>query len=199
MLWGTIDLAAVGAAVSTMLVLHLLPTGLSPVSDAVSRYGISHYRAGYRVLTLSMAVAGAAVVAGLPGALSGRPVATVVGLVAVFGVSRAAISWFPMDEPGTQPPSGHARVHGILALATFASVTAAALRLSRLLDVDQQWVSTAGWLRWLGWYLAAGVLATLFAVRSRRPGRSLFGLVERALYAGVFGWLAVVGVSLLTG
>jgi hypothetical protein len=125
------------------------------VSDAVSRYGISHYRAGYRVLTLSMAVA-AAVPAGLPGALTGWQVATVVGLVAVFAVARAAISWFPMDEPGTQPPSGHARVHGILAFATFPSATAAAPRLSRVLNVDQAWVGTAGWLRWLGWCLAAG-------------------------------------------
>lgn len=32
-----------------MIILHLLPTGLSPVRNAVSQYGITRYRQGYRI------------------------------------------------------------------------------------------------------------------------------------------------------
>ena len=43
---GAGTLAAVAVAVGALVTLHVLPTGLSPVRDAVSHYGITRYRLG---------------------------------------------------------------------------------------------------------------------------------------------------------
>ena len=62
---GAVVLVGTAAAVASLVVLHILPTGLSPVRNAVSHYGTTRYRAGYRALTISMAVAGFGAVVGL--------------------------------------------------------------------------------------------------------------------------------------
>ena len=89
---------------------HLAPTGLSALRDAVSRYGISPFRGFYRVMTLGLAVAGAALAGGMAAALRGPERIQVVGLLAVFACARAAISRYPMDAPGDpRSPSGAVR------------------------------------------------------------------------------------------
>ena len=45
---GVISLVALAVVVGSLSALHLLPTGLSPVRNAVSQYGITGYRALYR-------------------------------------------------------------------------------------------------------------------------------------------------------
>jgi len=100
------------------------PTGLSPVRNAVSQYGITPFRAGYRVATIAFAAAGIALAAGIGLALGsgGRPV---VVLLVIFAIARAAISWFPMDVPGSERTST-GQMHGLLAIGAFAAATGAA-------------------------------------------------------------------------
>lgn len=195
-LWGLLALAADAVALAALVTLHVLPTGLSPVADPVSQYGISRYKVGYRVLTLAMAVAGAAVALGLPVALPGA-VDGVLVWVWLFAVARAVISWAPMDEPGARP-TGRGLAHLGLAMVTFLAAALMGLRLGRVLEHSSTWPSTAGLLRVLGVYVAAAAVATLVAGPLRVLGQSVFGLVERALYAGILLWLAVVGWSVLT-
>jgi hypothetical protein len=191
---GAVVLVGTAVAVASLVVLHIVPPGLSPVRNAVSHYGITRYRAWYRALTISMAVAGFAAAVGLAIGLRGNA-GVVAALVVIFAISRAVISWFPMDEPDTpRTPTGSA--HGILAIITFTAITLAALRLSQLLDRTGQWGSTAPALCGLAWFLIAGLAAMIFTGRvAQRKG--FFGAAERGFYLGTLAWLAVVGAMLI--
>lgn len=185
-------LVAAGLVVGivALLALHLLPTGLSPVRNAVSQYGISRYRAGYRVQTVGYAVAGVGAAIGI----AALPVTGTLPVVlcAVFAATRAAIGWFPMDAPGA-PPTRTGAHHGLLATGAFVSVAAAAAALSRVLGRDRVDAGMAT----LSGVLAAVMLALLVAMMvDRRAGTGRFGLIERAFYLTMTAWLVAVGVLL---
>ena len=187
-------LIAVGVAVGViaLVALHPLSTGLSPVRAPVSQYGICRYRLGYRLQTIAYAVAGlgAAVgIAELPDAGT-----LVVVLCIVFAVARAAISWFPMDIPGSTP-TANGRRHRLLATGAFLSVALAAVQLARTLDHDH----ADSTLATVSNALAAVMLVALFAmVVDHRTSGGHFGIIERAFYVGMTAWLIAVDVLLAT-
>ncbi|HWC35119.1 MAG TPA: DUF998 domain-containing protein [Mycobacteriales bacterium] len=187
---GAATIAAVGAGISALVVLHRLPTGLSPVRDAVSHYGITPYRLGYRIQTLAYAAAGATAAVGIGIAAPGKPTAT-VACCAVFAASRALISWFPMDQPGT-PHTTTGRRHGLLALAAFAAAMLAAFHLGRQLDRAHVCHVIAATSIDLGWLMVATLVGMVTVARV-----GWFGLVERLFYLGMTAWLVVAGVLLL--
>lgn len=177
---------------TALVALHVLPTGLSPVRNAVSQYGIGSYRTAYRVQTIAYAAAGVGAALGiatLPGS-----VGIVVALCVIFAAARAVISWFPMDDPGS-PPTQTGRRHGLLAIAAFASIGLAGWRLARLLTNDRLYPSIAS---------TTGVLATLMAISlvamalNRRGGGRYFGLIERGFYVCMTAWLASIAVMLVS-
>lgn len=128
---GALTLTGVAVAGGSLGVLHALPSGLSPLRNPVSQYGIGRYRLGYRIAALGLGLAGVAAAIGLNAVLGGDPTG-VITLLVVFALARALISWVPMDEPGTaRTATGHA--HGVLAILAFASATIAALRLGTAL------------------------------------------------------------------
>lgn len=179
-----VALGAVGVAVAALGTLHALPTGLSPLANPVSEYGISRYRVGYRVLTIAMAVAGLADAVAVARGVHGG--VTVVVALVVFALARAVISWAPMDLPGATPtPAG--RTHNLLALVTFTAAVVASIRLGLVLRSADG--SAAGALRWLGWLILAAGSAMVSAAGTR-----VFGLVERVLYAAILTWLVLVAL-----
>lgn len=187
-------LIAVGVAVGViaLIALHLLPTGLSPVRAPVSQYGISRYRAGYRVQTVAYAVAGVGAAIGIAALPQGGRL--VVVLCAIFAAARAAISWFPMDRPGGTPTS-NGRRHGLLATVAFLSVALAAAQLARTLDRDHADTPLAS----VSNALAIAMLLALFAmVVDRRTNGGHFGVVERAFYLAMTAWLIALAVALAT-
>jgi len=191
---GWVALAALAVTIASLGYLHVAPTGLSPVHNAVSQYGITPYRAGYRVATIAFGVAGAALALGLHDALTS--VAFVVVLLVVFAVARGLISWFPMDAPGSGPTST-GRTHGLLALLAFGSATIAALRLSHVLARNSIWhglepVSTA-----LGAAMAVCLLGLGFAGSSPAV-RGRFGAIERGFYVSAIAWFAVFSFACAT-
>lgn len=191
-----VSLAGVAASVAALGYLHATSIGLSPVRDAVSRYGISPRRAGYRVLTISMAVSGASIAVALARTLHGAGVGNVVVLLSVFVLSRLGISWFPMDVPGAERTS-RGWAHVALAVAAFLSIALGAIRLCRVLERTLAWEHLAAVSRALGWAMVAClVLMTLSRVGPDL--RRAFGLMERALYVAILAWLAVVGVGFAT-
>ena len=109
--------------VVALVVLHLVGTGLAPLKNAVSQYGISSYKTGYRAQTLAYATAGIGAAIGVA-SLRTTDVAF-CGLCVIFAASRAVISWFPMDEPGADR-TATGRRHGLLAFAAFAAANVAA-------------------------------------------------------------------------
>lgn len=177
-----------------LVVLHLLPTGLSPLTNAVSQYGISQYRVGYRVQTIAMGIAAIAAAIGVSKlAISGG--GFVVALLVIFGAARLAISWYPMDTPGTARTETGSR-HGALAIAAFGGATFAALRLGSDLGHSTAWAPARGTIVGLG----IAMLVCLIAMPITRRNESIrryFGLVERAFYAATIGFLLVVAVELI--
>lgn len=175
---------------AALAVLHVLPTGLSPVRNAVSQYGITAYRTGYRVQTIAYGVAGIGAGVGLatlPGSVT-----VVVALCAAFAAARLSISWFPMDNPGSpRTESGHR--HGLLAIVAFVAVGLAGWRLADLLGQDTIHPGVAGASEAFAILMAISLVAM---VVDRRSGGNHFGLLERSFYVWMSAWLATVAVLL---
>lgn len=192
MIAGIVTLLALATLVASLTWLHLQPTGLSPLRNAVSQYGISAYRGGYRVATLAFAAAGIALAVGISTRLHARA-HTVDVLLVVFAAARCVISWFPMDTPGAELTTTGRR-HGLLALAAFASVTAAALKLSHVLADGTAWHQLAPVSSGLGWLMLALLLA-MGLRRSLPRARAWFGAVERAFYLAAIVWFTVFAIA----
>ncbi|MGH3232288.1 MAG: DUF998 domain-containing protein [Streptosporangiaceae bacterium] len=192
---GVIALLALAVAVASLGYLHLAPTGLSPVRNAVSQYGITSFRAGYRAATISFGAAGIALAVGIGLAIGGRGEA-VVALLAVFAIARAAISWFPMDAPGAdRTPTG--QMHGLLAIGAFACATLAAFRLASVLSHQDRWHSLVPVSAALGGAMAACLLVMALA-RAFPAIRARFGAIERGFYLSAIAWFAVFAVACAT-
>jgi len=187
---GAVALSAMAASLLSLAFLHLSPTGLSPVHNAVSQYGISDYRAGYRIATISLGLAGAADAVGLATAIHGKGVSAVVALLVIFAVARGVISWLPMDVPGAVSTST-GRTHGLIAVVTFAAATTAALKLGGALGKDSPWQRFAPVSTGFGGAMLA-ILAVMFVSRSSPSARKYFGAVERVFYLAMMGFLTVV-------
>lgn len=185
---GVIALLALAATVASLGWLHAKPTGLSPVRNAVSQYGITAFRAGYRAATIAFGAAGIALAVGVGEALAGRGKAVVILLV-IFAIARGAISWFPMDAPGADRTST-GQTHGLLAMAAFAGVTLAAFRLASVLSGQDRWHSLAPVSATLAIVMAAFLIAMVTA-RFLPAVRARFGAIERGFYLSAITWFAV--------
>jgi hypothetical protein len=192
---GVIALAALAVVVASLAYLHLALTGLSPVRNAVSQYGISRLRTGYRVATIAFAASAVALAVGIERAVShaGR-VMPVLVLLGVFAAARAVISWFPMDEPGApRTPTG--RTHGLLAIAAFCSVALAAGRLgSTLAGGGERWHDLSQTSTVLSWAMAL-FLVGMWLRRSIPALAARFGLIERGFYVMAIAWFAVFAIA----
>lgn len=193
---GVVSLVSLSLVVASLAFLHLQPTGLSPVRNAVSQYGITSFRGGYRVATIAFAVAGLALAAGIDTATRGGGKDGVVVLLVVLALSRGAISWFPMDAPGSEP-SQTGRAHGLLALVAFVSAGLAAFRLAGVLSKTGHWHSLARVSTALGWAMAI-CLVGLALSRSFPALRARFGLIERVFYLSAIAWFVVFSLALAT-
>jgi hypothetical protein len=189
---GVIALAALAATVASLGYLHLAPTGLSPIRNAVSQYGITPFRAGYRAATIAFAVAGAALAVGIDRAAGSRASAVIV-LLAIFAAARAAISWFPMDAPGV-PRTSTGRTHGLLAGAAFGGATIAAFKLAAVLRDGHRWHALAPVSTALGVAMAV-CLAGVIVSRSYPALRARFGAIERGFYVSAIAWFAVFAAA----
>lgn len=177
---------------ASLVVVHLLPSGLRPLRDPVSQYGITRFRGWYWSAAGGAALAGvggALLFATIPGALS----IVTTALLAVFALARALIGLFPMDAPGA-PRTGTGRAHNLLATGAFAPVTAAAFTGSGPLhDAGEPTLAMVSTV--CGIVMAIGAVGLLVTARSTRL--PLFGLAERLIYAGFIAWFLVLGVATL--
>lgn len=187
-----VALVAVACAVAAHVRVHLLPTGHNPLRDAVSDYGAGPYRAWYRTTVVGLAVASASLTVAF--ARDGGPGAGSLIALAVFGASRLAIAWFPVDLPGERATLP-GRIHNVLAVAAFASIAVAASSIPDGLTAAA-WSGKANGLNLVGAVVMWVAIATgvFFAVA---PLRRWFGLVERALYWATFAWLTLAAVDLI--
>jgi hypothetical protein len=189
-----IALFALLIVVGALVWLHLRPTGLSPLRNAVSQYGISDYRVGYRVATIAFAISGAALAIAISRATHGNAGPTVALLIA-FAVARALISWFPMDAPGGER-TGTGAMHGVLAIVAFAGVALAALKLGHVAVKGTALHGLASTSTALGILMTALLVGMGFS-RNTPALRARFGLIERGFYLAAIVWCAVFSIACL--
>ena len=188
---GVLAVVSLAVGIAALVVLHISPTGYSPLRDAVSDYGVGRYAWGYRTQVVAIGVA-AAIEAGGFAHDGTAGTAGIVWLV-VYAVSRVAIGWAPTDLPGAQrTPTG--RVHALLAIAAFTAIAVATSTIPNDLRGASAWVSWANPLNTLGTLVVVAAVATALAVVV--PAfRRVFGLVERLLYVTSLAWLVTAGVA----
>ena len=174
-----LSLACTGGCIACLVYLHLAPTGYSPIRNAVSEYGVGKYAPLYSTQATLMGASALWLAVAL------KQPHKVVVLLVVFAIARITIGWFPTDRMGSRERTGRGSVHLLLAAVAFVTLPWAAVVLTR----------SQGGEPWLGRILV--VLAVLTAVSLRSQLRPWFGLVERALYAGMLAWLILVAVRLV--
>lgn len=184
------------AALVVLLALvaaHLMRTELSPVSDPVSAYALTRARAAYAIAAVAAAVAGGAAAMLLSTRTGGGGAAVV--LLWIFAVARLVIPLIPMDRPGT-PPTTRGRLHNLLAIVAFASVTAAAFTaIAPLATAGDSGLA-------LGTKIAAIAMAlgsvAVIAASAVPLLRRVFGLAERLIYLGFIAWFLGLALGTLT-
>src|SRR4051812_1781800 len=171
-LGGPVSLIALVLVLSAALVLirmHTLPTGLSPVRDAISDYGTTVFHVYYRAMAIMLGAGAAFLALALndAGDVSRR------GLVWlwIFAGARLAIAGFMTVRPGRRMTT-QARIHLLLAAAAFTSIAFAAPTISGDLELAQP----------LATLVIVTAVATLVTRAVPRLGE-VFGAVERGLYA----------------
>jgi len=189
-----IALLGVAVCLGCLVYLHVAPTGLNPVRDPVSQYGITDYFTFYRAAALSLGVAALMLAVALIEALTEANAAGIVFLV-ILGFARLTIGWVPMDAPGAPRTSTGVR-HNLLATAFFASATVAAFLFTGTFAGDAELSGIAPASGVLAWAMA--VFSALILLTSLvGPLRRYFGLVERLLYVAVLAWIATVAIALV--
>jgi hypothetical protein len=189
-----ITLLGVIVCLACLVYLHVAPTGLSPVRDPVSQYGITDYFTFYRAAALSLGVSALTLAVALIEALTEANAAGIVFLL-ILGFARLTIGWVPMDAPGAARTRTGLR-HNLLATAFFASATVAAFLFTGTFADDRALAGIAPASAVLSWAMA--VFSALILVTSLvGPVKRYFGLVERLLYVAVLAWLATVSIALI--
>lgn len=189
--YGFLALISLSIGVASLVVLHVSPTGCSPVRDAVSNYGVGRYASGYRAQVVAIGVAAALeALAFAHDAAAGT--AGIVWLV-VYAVSRVAIAWAPTDLPGAER-TRTGRAHALLAVVAFTSIAVATSTIPNGLREDASWTSWADLLNVLGTLVVVTAIATA-AASLVTPLRSMFGAVERSLYVASLVWLATAAIA----
>src|SRR3954449_3213226 len=171
--------AAVAAGTVSLVWVNFLRTGHRPMVDAVSDYGAGPYRLFYRTTVISLGVGALLLLIALAHG-TGVPSGGLIWLGA-YGVTRIAIAFFPTDlDEETVTTTG--RIHLLLAALAFTAIAFAAADLTPALHDEPGWDATRllDALRWavIVTAIATGVTRVVVPLR-----RSVFGLVERLLYA----------------
>jgi hypothetical protein len=182
---------SVTAAAVIVVALHLLPTGLDPISNPVSQYGRTRFSALYRAQVIASGSSGLLLVTALVSAGVQRPLP--LAALGAYGLARLAIAGNMMDLPG-ETPTAAGRNHGLLALIAFGGVAIATVPISDTLDR-----ATTSGLAGLVAAVAVAVPITavlMVATRSSPSLRRRFGTFERLFYVAAFAWLFLAAVSL---
>ncbi|MGH2907441.1 MAG: DUF998 domain-containing protein [Solirubrobacterales bacterium] len=184
-------LAAVLSALS-LVIVHFLPTGVNPVSEAVSDYGVGKYKNFYRLAAFWLGAAGLLVAIALARAIFPKPTLTILALL-VFAAVRWSITIFPTDLPGEDETSV-GKAHETLAAIAFSSIAVAAGFFWPAVSDDPFWNPHRGLLTALAAAVIVAVIAT--GLTRRVVLKQYFGLVERLLYVTMFAWLIAVAAIL---
>lgn len=183
--------AAVAAGTVALVWVNFLPTGHQKMVDAVSDYGAGPYRLFYRVTVISLGLGAVLLLLALAHG-TGVPEGGLIWLGA-YGVTRIAIAFFPTDLEG-ETVTATGRIHLLLAAIAFTAIAFAAVDLTSALRNEPGW-DAVGLLDKLRWAVVVTAIAT-GVTRVVLPLRhTVFGLVERLLYAATIAFLLTVAIE----
>jgi uncharacterized protein DUF998 len=177
------------------IALHFLPTGYSPVHNAVSDYARSKYAEFYRWGLWSSSAGVLLLALGLAVGVGAPPLVArgIVYLVLVV-VSRIALSLFPTDIEG-QKLTRTGRLHYLFAVLTFAFTYAAMSVLTPTLVTIHPWTAVRDVLVWL---VDIAEAALVLVVVTLLPAlRRYFGLCERLFLVSTNVWILLVALLLM--
>jgi hypothetical protein len=190
-------IAAIAMTVSTgaLLLLHVLPTGYSPIRNAVSDYAIGSHRAFFWTFATAGAVSGLVLAIALARSHPPKPTLTVAMLL-LSAAARVLIPIFPTDQDGSRFQTPKGTIHMVLAVAIFASIAVAASNLGGTLGHEVAWHAVKGLVDgWLPWVITITATATGVAMIGPLLKR-IFGLIERCYYASSITWFFIVAIEL---
>jgi len=193
--FGVVTAIAVAVQGLALIVLHLVPTGYNPRTDAVSDYGIGPYRGLFWTQALAAGVAGFALAIALGDTKPSIP-SEVIVLLVISGVARLLIPVFPTDQNGSRFQTARGTVHMILAIVIFAALIFAASKLGSTLEHRPAWHDVKGWLTALPWVMTGAAVGVLVALRVPGLNRR-FGLFERLFYVASIAWFLIVAIELV--
>lgn len=187
---GTVALAATDFC---LLALHLVPSGVNPVSNPVSLYGTTRFSKLYRVQAVASGICALCLLLALEARQSNLPQFGLV-MLGCYGIARICIAAFMMDALGKRTSTGS--IHIILAAVAFTGIAIAVGVLTTSLLSSPLWSELSVFLS-LAEYLAI-ISALLFLLVSLFPTlRSFTGLTERGIYLGALYWLGLVIIPLI--
>lgn len=188
-----IALAGTAVSIISLVMLHLLPAGLSPLRDPVSRYGVTKYVALYRVGTIALGVAALALAVALPTAVGNDATIPTTGLV-VFGLAQGLVGWFADDtEPGPRSVTGQR--HMIMVVLFYGGATVAAFGYSTILPQSADFAPVAVFADVLAWAMV--VLDVIVLLTLTKALRGYRGLAERLLHVPIYAWMITIAFTLL--
>jgi hypothetical protein len=175
--------ACFAVAVVLLGAMHVVPSGLRPVRDAVSDYGTTRFHLLYRAMVIVLGAGAGLLAIGL----ARRTDAGALAWLWIYAGSRVAIAVF-MTDRDPPPLTTPGRVHLLLATLAFTSIAFAAS--------DIRWTGDPAALDPLGYAVVVTAVGTLLT-RLVVPMRPVFGLVERLLYVTSVTWLLVAAACLI--
>jgi hypothetical protein len=177
MVVGLLAILCLIAAGVLLLRLHALPTGLSPLRDAVSDYGTTPHHRLSREMVVGLGVGAVLLAVGLARHTDAKD----LFWLWIYGGARIVIAGF-MTDRDPPPFTTEGRIHWLLAAVAFTAIALATTSI--------RWAGSPGVLAPLGTAVAASAVATLLT-RVIRPLRQVFGLAERLLYLTSIAWLLI--------
>jgi hypothetical protein len=188
--------AATLAYLAMMLILHVLPTGYSPIRHAVSDYGVGRYEPLFTVALYVSSVGVLTLAFALLRGVGSPPLATrdLVCLL-LIPLARIGMTLFPTSLEG-QRISRAGLLHYACAVAAFTLTYLAISGMTpalRALDPGEWARVPLGWAEWI-----VGPALALVVVTMLGPLRRLFGLFERIFLLTTNVWFALAAGLLIS-
>src|ERR1700722_16445232 len=192
--FGALILLFIVISTGCLVYLHLLPTGLHPLRNAVSEYGAGRFRFWYQAMCVTQAIAAFLTAAALATKVTPAPFVTDAALI-VLGLARLIISQAPVIVTHGKH-TATSRTHLVMAILIFGSAVVASTSFDIAMVNQVDWASVLSTLHLFRLAIAFFALFTFLAVAIPR-GLRYVGTVERLLYVSIIGWFVTIGIHLL--
>ncbi|WP_460775725.1 DUF998 domain-containing protein [Microbacterium sp. GXF7504] len=189
-----IAIAGVLVCAVALVALHVVPSGKSPVGDALSAYGATRYRPLYVAQAVAFGIGEIALgIAFLP--IDGAVLATV--LLLLLGLTRLGLAFLRVDDPDAAG-TGPGVLHIALTVLGFAAATISAFVIGTVYAATGEGgLGFSDASNWLGWIIGAGSILALVLAATPALRRG-FGLPERLVTLAILVWSLVVGIGTIT-